>query len=76
MDVKCLLRDFDLKYAMLYPAHLRVEVLGSVQFLTHRLWLHNGWMGKNKQFWKLATDVLPLHEQYRINTACSIRFFR
>lgn len=31
-DVKRRLRDLDLKYAMLYPARLKVEVLGSVQF--------------------------------------------
>lgn len=31
-DVKRRLRDLDLKYAMLYPARLRIEVLGSLQF--------------------------------------------
>lgn len=31
-DVKRRLRDLDLKYAMLYPAHLWVESMGSVQF--------------------------------------------
>ena len=32
MDVKRRLRDLDLKYAMLYPARLRLEVHGAVQF--------------------------------------------
>lgn len=32
MDVKKRLRDFNLKYAMLYPARLRVVALGEVHF--------------------------------------------
>ena len=58
LDVKRRLRDLDLKYAMLYPARLRVEVFGAVQFFDSPATAAH-WLDREEQSIKEARGRRP-----------------